>query len=183
VDGMPDLSAVRMHERSRPPEGGPRLARHIGAGEADAVLAAIAADYQADEDFRSFQGATATREDLRAAVERAGVWFGSHLYHHWDLYRIDDDLFAHSLRSNAEALSSYPNALPTLATPYGHEVDRLSGVAAEFDIPLVFVATGAQNRDTRASILDRVALEPEPSGHQEWWYATHRRRLFGGLAS
>lgn len=182
VEGMPDLSAVRRYERSRPPAGGPRLMRPVTAAEADALLDDIAADYRADEDFKSFQGPTATHADLANGAEHGTAWFGSHLYHHWDLHQIDDDLFFSSVRANAEALSAFSNSLPALATPYGHQVARLSGVlAAEFGVPLAFVATGAQNRNPRAAVLDRLALQPEPSGPADWWYSTHRRRLFRGL--
>jgi hypothetical protein len=184
VQGTPDLSAVRHYERVHPPSAGPRLDRRINADEADAVLQEISAVYQHHEDYVRFQGTTATREDLDAVLATWNtVWFGSHLYHHWDIRRISDGLFARSLRANSRALSSYGNSLPALAIPYGHELDGNRGLLQDQGVPLLFVATGAQNRDPGAPVLDRVVLEPEPSGRRDWWYSTYRRRLFGSLAS
>jgi peptidoglycan/xylan/chitin deacetylase (PgdA/CDA1 family) len=184
VDGTPDLSAVRLYERLRPPEGGPRLDRPIHADEADGILAAISKAYKHDQEYSSFQGATATHDDLIAAVtESRNVWFGSHLFHHWDLHRISHGLFIRSVQDNAEALAAYSNSVPALATPYGHELNGLSELKEDLGVALVFVATGGQNRDPSAPVLDRLALQPEPSGPHDWWYSAHRRRLFGSLPS
>jgi peptidoglycan/xylan/chitin deacetylase (PgdA/CDA1 family) len=184
VQGTPDLSAVRRYERLHPPSAGPRFDRRLDADEADAVLQEIAAVYQHHGDYARFQGATATREDLDAVLATWDtVWFGSHLYHHWDIDRISDDLFARSLRANARALSAYGNSLPALATPYGRELHGRRALAQNLGVRVVFIATGGQNRDPGAPVLDRLVLEPEPSGRRDWWYSTYRRGLFGSLAS
>ena len=123
VGGTPDLSAVRRYERLHAPPAGSRLDRRLDASDADAVLQEISAVYDDDDDYARFQGPTATSDDLDAIHTRWNtVWFGSHLFHHWDIHRISRDLLARSERANAHALAPYGNSLPALSIPYGHEL-------------------------------------------------------------
>jgi peptidoglycan/xylan/chitin deacetylase (PgdA/CDA1 family) len=184
VDGMPDLSAVRRYERMTSPAGRQRLDRRLDANHAPRVLAEIRKAYGHDPAFASYQGPTATHEDLaRAASNGSPVWFGSHLFHHWDVSNIETDLLTASVLANAHALSVYNNSLPAMATPYGRTVAGLSGLSLQLGISLVFVGTGAQNWRGSGTVLDRLSLAPEPSGPRDWWYGTHRRRLLGNYAS
>jgi peptidoglycan/xylan/chitin deacetylase (PgdA/CDA1 family) len=182
VDGTPDLSAVRRFERMRRPDGRSRLDGRLDIGSAAAVLAHVEATYRDDASFLQFQGPTASRQDLTAAVgSDASVWLGSHLLHHWDLTRSTPELFLESARANAAALAEYPNILPAFATPYG--TGAYTELAAETGAKLAFTARGAQNRHPDGRVLDRLQLEPEPSGPADWWWAAHRRRLLGSWAS
>jgi peptidoglycan/xylan/chitin deacetylase (PgdA/CDA1 family) len=181
VAGEPDLSAVRRFERLRRRAEPPLLPRRVDTASAPAVLARIRAAYGDDPEFAAFQGPTATTDDLAAVGP--GVWLGSHLHHHWALDAIDPELFAESLLASTAALAPYANALPTLSTPYGDDAPWLETTCAQLGVPTVFVSSGRQNLDGSAPILDRVALEPEPSGPRDWWYSTQRRRLVGSLAS
>jgi peptidoglycan/xylan/chitin deacetylase (PgdA/CDA1 family) len=182
VEGMPDLSAVRFYEQTRPTEGGPTLEGRLDAIRAPQILSQIRDRYLADRTFASFQGPTATHQDLAEAVSLGrAVWFGSHLFHHWDLLDVTVDLFAESVEANGRALSAYRNALPVLATPYGRKAAYLSDLSSRLGIRLVFVGTGTQNHRLTPFILDRVTLDTESSSPGEWWYTTHRRRLFGSL--
>jgi peptidoglycan/xylan/chitin deacetylase (PgdA/CDA1 family) len=184
VEGAPDLSAVRLYERRSPAGGGSRLDRRLDSTAAASVVAEVRSRYRDNQDFATFQGPTATPEDLKTAVTTGKpVWFGSHLFHHWDTSSVTSEVVTESARDNARALSDYSNALPALATPYGHGAESVYRNARELGFQVVFIATGAQNRDPGAFVLDRLALEPEPSGPRDWWYATHRRRLFGTIAS
>jgi peptidoglycan/xylan/chitin deacetylase (PgdA/CDA1 family) len=185
VEGAPDLGAVRLYERLVPLPDGPLLARKHTLSSARALLDEIAERYGADRDFASFQGATATAEELTRAAKTGSVWFGLHLHHHWDLALIDRQLFEASLEENAGALEQYGNALPALAPPYGRRVPSLMAVAQEHGLGAVFVAGGRQNRSATGPMIDRITLPFElevPPVAEQWWYETHRRRLFGRLA-
>lgn len=177
VRGDPDLSAVRAYERVHAISL--RLLSPIGAPQAPELVSAVTARYARDPSFTGFQGPTATLEDLVRVPDR--VWFGSHLFHHWDMSRIDPELFAASARANQSALAGYANALPALATPYGLPVAAPFRLPDELGIRLVFVSTGGQNPDARAPVLDRLLLEPQ-AGPSQWWWSTHRKRLTGALA-
>jgi peptidoglycan/xylan/chitin deacetylase (PgdA/CDA1 family) len=180
VTGAPDLGAVRLYERIY---GGHRLLpHHVDARTAPGVVRAICAAYGDDRHFLEFQGPTAAPPDLCSVSPR--VWFGSHLFHHWDLRFICNELFHDSLRANAEALGLYRNAIPAFATPYGGEAPAsMRAIAHALGVRALFIARGRQNRRTNGDVLERLILEPEPSTRSDWWYAAHRRRLIGSLAS
>ncbi len=186
VAGDPDLSAVRRYEhamsmRSRSLDTGV-LDRTAGAR----VLAVIRDRYGDDPGFRRYQGPTATPGDLEEAANAGNVWFGSHLYHHWDLRCIATDLYEQSFDDNSAALSVYPNTLAAVATPYGYAGEAGAdpcAIPAARGARVVFTGAGNQNRAADLFRLDRVSLPPEPSSAREWWYATHRRRVLGRRTS
>lgn len=187
VSGHPDLPAVRAFEESTLASA-PLIApgARLDAPHGEKLVDAIRDRYAEDAEFRAYQGPTATVADLAKAATTRGVWFGSHLYDHWNLRTIGQDLYVTSLEENAAALSEYPNALPVLGTPNGYaggaEVD-LFAVPARADVRVFFVGTGNQNRDPAARVLDRVFCPPDSSRRSEWWYATHRRRVLGRRTS
>lgn len=185
VEGAPDLGAVRAYERLHPPVGGPRLARKHTLATAQVILHEIAARYQTDPAFTSFQGATATAEDLAPAAGTGSVWFGLHLHHHWDLDLVDRELLEASLQDNARAIGLYGNALPAFASPYGRLAPLLLPVAHAHGVTAVFGVGGKQNGSAAAPLINRITLPDEvdvPPVPAQWWYATHRRRMFGRLA-
>ena len=185
VEGAPDLGAVRAYERLYPPVGGALLARRHTLATAQVVLDEIAARYQTDPTFASFQGPTATAEDLGRAARTGSVWFGLHLHHHWDLDLVDRELLEASLQENARAIGLYGNALPAFASPYGRLAPLLLPVAHEHGMTAVFGVGGEQNASAAAPLLKRITLPDEvdvPPVPAQWWYATHRRRMFGRLA-
>jgi hypothetical protein len=181
VAGDPDLSAVSRYERAMAlPQ--PLLANAFDRATGARVLSEIRERYGEDPSFRTYQGPTATHDDLAAAARAGGVWFGSHLFHHWDLRRIRADLYEQSVDDNLAALAAYPNRLPAYSTPYGYAGNGRtdpSTIPATRGARIVFTATGNQNPVADRPTLDRVGLPPEPSSAQEWWYATHRNRLLG----
>jgi peptidoglycan/xylan/chitin deacetylase (PgdA/CDA1 family) len=183
VAGDPDLAAVRRYEERMLPAPRRRLESIIAAEAAPALLAEIRDVYARDSAFTAYQGPTATTGDLRHAADTHPVWFASHLYHHWDVTKLTPELFAASLRENSRALSEFDNTLAALATPYGADIPAANTIPPDLAIRVVFVAHGGQNRVATSAVLDRVMLEPEPSGPADWWYAAHRRRLFGTLVN
>jgi peptidoglycan/xylan/chitin deacetylase (PgdA/CDA1 family) len=186
IAGDPDLAAVRRYERARAPAKKSTLGGHLDLSAGSHALAEVGRRYGGDPAFREYEGTIATYDDLAQVAHDGGVWFGSHLYHHWDLATIADDLYQDSQQRNVEALARYPNSLRAFATPYGFADDHPANALA---VPLrtgarvVFTATGNQNRAPDSTILDRVWFPPEPTSRQHWWYAAHRRRIIGSHAS
>jgi peptidoglycan/xylan/chitin deacetylase (PgdA/CDA1 family) len=183
VNGMPDLGAVRHWERHHAPDERSSLDVPLDADGAAAALERIVNAYGPDSAFASFQGATASLEDLRRAEEMNDVWFGSHLYHHWDVRCVSEQVLLASIRDNAAALQAFDNPLPALATPYGRALPLSVEMQDELGIEVVFTGNGWQNRDPGARVIDRLILRAEPSGPKEWWWSTHRRRFLGPLPS
>jgi hypothetical protein len=184
VEGDPDLAAVRRYEIAHPPPVRPTLSGPLNLETGEHVLLEVRERYGNDAAFRRYQGDTATPDDLARVGD--DVWFGSHLYHHWDLRMISSDLYEDSFRRNLVALRGYPNTLPAFATPHGFAGDSQTdaiGCPLENGARVVFVGRGNQNANANSRVLDRVWLTPEPSTEQDWWYSTHRRRLVGRRAS
>jgi hypothetical protein len=181
VAGDPDLAAVRLYERLRLSEEARLLERRVSGEDMEAVLAEVRCRYRDDAQFASFQGPTATARDLHNAVDGdADVWFGSHLYHHWDMRLISSEVYRRSLAADAEALAHYPNALPGFATPHGYDGDgddQVFALARSAGHRAVFTVTRRQNDSCEGGVLDRLALPSARSTGRDWWYATHRARL------
>ena len=112
LEGDPDLAVVRRYERAAPPRSGLRLGGSIDVSTGARVLAEIGGSYRDDAAFRSYQGAIATLDDVTTASSYGNVWFGSHLYHHWDVRTISNDLYKDSYRRNEAALAQFPNRVP-----------------------------------------------------------------------
>lgn len=182
VDGAPDLGAVRLYERLHVAAGRSSLDREHTLSTGTGALKAITERYHDEPQFAAFQGATATTEDLARAARSGRVWFGQHLHHHWDLALVDDQLFAASLQDNARALEVYGNRLPAFAPPFGRGMPSLLPIAQQAGMSAVFAASGGQNRSPDGPVLDRVTLPTDRETPAEWWYETHRRRIFGPLA-
>jgi len=186
VNGEPDLGAVRAYERARRAEDPVLTTIQLSANEGDRVATQVRERYGADARFLAYQGATATSEDVARAGDSEGVWFGSHLHHHWEVPSIAPDLYERELARNAEALAPYRNRVPAFATPNGYAGGR---GADPFAAPLrqgirvIFTGTGNQNVGVDSPVLDRLFLPTEPASPHEWWYATHRRRILGRRTS
>jgi peptidoglycan/xylan/chitin deacetylase (PgdA/CDA1 family) len=179
VEGDPDLGAARIYLRNRCGTEWPKVDPEAGAR----LLSEVRSRFRADPEFARYQGQTATAADLERADTEL-VWFGSHLYHHWDVRMITRDLYAQSLRLNLEALRPYANALPALATPHGYSGSDDSWtipMARELGHRVVFIGTGRQNPNGDRYVLDRLALPSGPSNACDWWHSTHRGRLLGSL--
>lgn len=186
VDGAPDLAAVWAYERTTPRLGGSATQRRLDAQAGSRIVIELTEKYAGDGAFRAYQGPTATPIDLAVAADSGHVWFGSHLYNHWDVRAISVELYEQSFTQNRDALSTYPNNLAAFATPHGYaggqEADPFS-VPAEHGARVIFTGIGNQNRVIDSLVLDRVSLPPESASGREWWYATHRRRALGQRTS
>jgi peptidoglycan/xylan/chitin deacetylase (PgdA/CDA1 family) len=186
VLGDPDISAVRSYEELHRPTTGPRLEARIDRVAAAALVSELRTRYGDDPDFTAYQGPTATPGDLeRAAAGSEPVWFGSHLYHHWDLRSIAADLYRDSLEENQAALARYPNNLPAFATPHGYDGRRephLVALPRDVGYRLMFIGTGRQNDVTDSYVLDRITLPVGRSGSRDWWFSAHRHRVLGPIA-
>jgi peptidoglycan/xylan/chitin deacetylase (PgdA/CDA1 family) len=180
VMGDPDLSAVRHYEASSAPAARRSTPLPLDIETGESFLTRMRAGYSTDSRFRQFQGPTATPGDLQKVASASSlVWFGSHLYHHWDPCLITRELYERSLSQNRAALAGYPNALPMFATPYGRTGDHLLSLPLRLGYRVVLTGTGSQNMNPDSFVLDRLELPTWRSMPRDWWYASHRRRFLG----
>jgi peptidoglycan/xylan/chitin deacetylase (PgdA/CDA1 family) len=194
IRGDPDLVAVRAYELH---QAAPHP-NHIFPGEAEAPGVQINVDhgdelvsrarkrYGSDQAFLTYQGPTATESDLRKAERSGSISFGSHLYHHWDVRDVADDLYEAALVRNSRALAEFSHSLRAFAIPHGYAGQ---GERDPFTVPfrlgtrVIFTGSGYQNNDPGRQVLDRAFFPAEPSPIRYWWYATHRKRLLGRRAN
>lgn len=181
VSGDPDLSAVRAYEQQRLSSEKRLLGGPIDMTRGAHIIFEARDRYAADSEFLAFQGSTATLSDLDRAVSSLSLsWFGSHLFHHWEVHEITPELYEHSLRENNAALSDYSNALPVYALPGGYPSPGDShalSLPLRFGYRVVMTAMGRQNPDPRAAVLDRLPLPITRSTPSDWWHACHRLRI------
>jgi peptidoglycan/xylan/chitin deacetylase (PgdA/CDA1 family) len=185
VDGQPDLAVVRSYDGMAPDPVGFHDRRSVDLAEGRLLVDRIIDRYGSDDSFREYQGPTANRNDLEWASREGGVWFGSHLSHHWDLRLAADDLFEQSLAENAVELAGYPNVLPAFATPYGYAGEDgrdPSRIPLQQGIQVTFTGRCTQNREVDGPILDRLFL-PATQSPRTWWHATHLARVLGPRAT
>jgi peptidoglycan/xylan/chitin deacetylase (PgdA/CDA1 family) len=185
VDGQPDLAVVRSYDVIVPEPLGFGGARSVDLVEGRRLIDRIWDRYGGDNAFRDYQGPTADRNDLERASKEGGVWFGSHLFHHWDLRLAAEDLFEQSLAENRVELANYPNVLPAFATPYGYAGEDgrdPSRIPLQQGIRVTFTGRCTQNREVDGPILDRLSLPPTQSP-RAWWHATHLARVLGPRAN
>lgn len=182
--GDPDVAVAGLYERragARPESPSPPYSRASG-GER---LAEIRDRYSDDEAFLEYQGRIASVTDLQEAAETPGVGLGSHLYHHWDLNEIDDSLYRDSIQANRDAMADLANQLPILSTPFGFAGEWALRSPRDFGYRLIFVGTCRQ--EWRVSqddvVLDRLFLPSGQAAIPSWWYAVHRKRIFGRYAT
>jgi peptidoglycan/xylan/chitin deacetylase (PgdA/CDA1 family) len=178
----PDLAAVRSYETKT--GGGVGLAEFtsIDLRRGNELIDQVRERYGQDHSFRTYQGPTASPEDLLAAAGEHEVWFGSHLFHHWNIPLIRDDLYADSLARNAAGLAQYPNFLPAFAPPHGYAGEDgrdFAAPARHAGVKVIFTGRGTQNPGTNGYVIDRVLLPPEPSSRRSWWHGAHLARLTG----
>lgn len=179
VEGEPDLAAAFSYE-----DAWPQIPLTLAAGEK--LTADVHTRLGPDRAFRSYQGPTASPDDLDTAASKGYVWFGSHLYHHWDIRTITDELYADALARNDKALRRYPNRLPVMATPHGYagqDGRDIASIPRAMGLTLMMTGTGNQNPDAGRPVLDRLFLPTDSKRPMAWWYATHRRRVVGQQAS
>lgn len=182
VRGDPDLTAVRAYEGIRLPPAQRLLSGAVDESGSSHILARIRDRYATSSEFLAFQGGTATELDLARTSSSSFSWLGSHLYHHWEPHQITPGLFERSLKDNQEALSVYPNSIPVYAVPGGYPTpgDRRGlSLPRELGYRVVMTATGRQNADPDAPVLDRLPLPIVLSTREDWWHACHRVRTLG----
>ena len=183
VMGDPDFAAVREYESLRASRDRSFPVGPFDSATGEQIIERVRDRYADHSDFLEFQGATATPDDLaHAAASSSLVWFGSHLYHHWEIHDITAALYERSLTENLEALAAYRNSIPIFATPYGYSGRNHAfalSIPQRLGYRVVMTVTGRQNVDTETVALDRLPLPIGRSSARDWWHAAHRLRLLG----
>jgi len=136
---------------------------------------------------RKFYGELARIDDLMAEGKSNLVYFGNHLYNHYNVKNMSDDEFQREYITNARKLSHFPNAVPFFSYPFGqpetcfdsHHTDLLYAFGAR----LIFFSSGGINNGKMQREYDRIALDQSISNIWGLTYFVWRGKLLRFLRS
>jgi len=112
-------------------------------------------------------------EDLAAADSDSLVTFGNHLYCHYNVKNLSNDLLREQYQKNAESLTGFNRYLPIFAFPYGHPGRCFTAAQVSYLLQLgalrVFSTWPRPNTDHSAKLMDRVALTSDHDTTTRLW--------------
>ncbi len=118
------------------------------------------------EVVRNFHNGFATKEMLEKAACVPGVYFGSHLYNHYNAVQLTTENLKESYVRNMTSLSQYQNSVPLFAYPFGqpgsclnartHSVLRDLGAEHLFDSVQLFNSSPGNYLLHRVNMTDDI---------------------------
>jgi peptidoglycan/xylan/chitin deacetylase (PgdA/CDA1 family) len=114
------------------------------------------------EDINRYQGQFATSNTLREFENSEFVFYGNHLYEHWNAASLKLDEFVSQYEKNRSKLSNYknhidffsfPNGQPELCFSFKH-LEKL----IELGCKCIFYSSGSRNLNFNKNIYDRMDL-------------------------
>ena len=115
---------------------------------------------------RAFRGRIADSQQVEAASHDPLVYFGNHLYNHYNATLLSERLLEEAYRRNQEALDRFPRGLRFVSYPFGRADETTHARLSRLGVQAVFVGEGIPNFHrqgrcfARISITDRVEDEP-----------------------
>ena len=115
----------------------------------------------------------ATLEDLEEADDNPLVTFGSHLYTHFNVRNLTDQVLNEEYQKNELALSRFKQNLPIFAFPFGQPDSCFSMEQARFLLNngaiRLFTAWPRPNYDHTAKIIDRISFDSRHNSDWRMW--------------
>lgn len=123
---------------------------------------------------QNFYGSFATPDQLQKAASTGLVFFGNHLFNHYNAAMIDDQELRSAYLRNFETLQKFSNTVNFFSYPYGQPGvcfdERTLGILKEFSPQRVFSAYPYPNSDSAAQLLHRVSLDESVSTLDQFAY-------------
>jgi len=114
------------------------------------------------DEILNYQGGMATIEILMKWVNCKNVFFGNHLYEHWNSASLDSAEFKFQFEENRRALSHFKNSIDFFSFPNGQPDLCFSNSHIEalhhFGCKKIFFSSGGTNPMDRAFILNRIDM-------------------------
>ncbi|MDA1129132.1 MAG: polysaccharide deacetylase family protein [Chloroflexi bacterium] len=140
-------------------------------GLVDRYESEYGADYLAELD--SYNQPYATTGNLEEADEDPNVTLGSHLYTHYNVRTLSDEMLLDQHRKNNAALAGYRRFKPLFAFPFGQPgscfTQRQADLLLQNGADLLLTAWPSPNADSSSRILDRISLTPEHNTDRKLW--------------
>lgn len=112
---------------------------------------------------RRFYGDFAGKEDFESVKDNPFVFFGNHLYNHYNAAKLSDEALSEQFRLNQQRIDRMPQGRPFFAFPFGqpgmcflpHQPLLIEGCGAK----LVFSSSGRINFRRGKGFYDRVGVD------------------------
>jgi len=112
---------------------------------------------------RRFYGAFATLDDLRSVNGDPLVYFGNHLYNHYNALKLSPEALREEYLLNEEKILGYSNGLSMFSYPFGQPGtcfnEQVTDLIFSFGAQAIFSSSGRLNRIGQGRFYDRVALD------------------------
>ena len=112
---------------------------------------------------RSFYGPFASLKDLDSVRDNPLVFFGNHLYNHYNALQLNDEELRQQYLLNDQKMAGYSNRRPFFSYPFGQpEVCftlRQTELLHSFGAKAVFSSSGRINRRGQDGFYDRIGVD------------------------
>jgi len=130
----------------------------------------IVSDYIATIDFsriegkvRDFYGTFANLKDLDSVRGNPLVFFGNHLYNHYNVARLSDEEMYQQYSLNDQRIQEYSNGRSLFAFPFGQPdtcfTERQAELLCSFGVKTVFSSGGRINKSYQNGFYDRIGVD------------------------
>ena len=138
----------------------------------------------------SYTGPYVSLGDLKKADDDPLVTLGSHLYNHFNVKHLSNDVLKDQYDRNSKALSEFKRYLPVFAFPFGQPGTCFSPSQASFLLhngaTRLFTGWPRPNYDHSAKLMDRIALNSSHKSENRLWFQVVKYpvlEMFGGAKS
>jgi len=111
-----------------------------------------------DEEILSFQGKLADYKMVKEFAKNKYVYYGNHLFDHWNSPALSNHDFIDSLKKNEEKLEDIDNSTNFFAFPNGIYTNENIKTLKKLRFKKIFYSKGKNNFNLNSFILDRIAL-------------------------
>ena len=114
------------------------------------------------EKVKEYYGDFASRDDLEGARGNPLIYFGNHLYNHYNAASLSKEEFEIQFMKARDFLMEYPNYIEFFSYPFGQPGTCYNTATEkwldEFGVKKIFSAYSKINRNTDARLLHRTTL-------------------------
>ena len=128
-----------------------------------------------------FCGEFATVKDLNRVSDNDLVFFGNHLFNHYNIFNMSDEEIEAEYTANKKRLSEFPNYLPLFSYPFGQPetcfVAHHTKLIYKLGAQAVFCSNGGVNNKKQMKLYDRVGASERIRSIWHLSYLVYRRKL------
>ena len=111
-----------------------------------------------DKEILSFQGKLADYKMVKEFAKNKYVYYGNHLFDHWNSPALNNREFIDNLKKNEEKLEHIDNSTNFFAFPNGIYTNENIKTLKKLRFKKIFYSKGKNNFNLNNFILDRIAL-------------------------